>query len=60
MNALRDYIEAFKLDETSVLNLLQDHGIISDECVLAEEVGDAGKAISWISMHGEALPKTKQ
>ena len=55
MNALRDYIEAFKLDETSVLNLLQDHGIIADECVLAEEVGDSGKAISWLELNREKL-----
>jgi len=51
MNALRDYIEAFKLDETAVLNLLQDHGVISDECVLAEEVGDAGKAVAWLELN---------
>lgn len=51
MNALRDYIEAFRLDETAVLNLLQDHGIISDECVLAEEVGDSGKAVSWLELN---------
>jgi hypothetical protein len=55
MNALRDYIEAFKLNETAVLNLLQDHGIISDECVLAEEVGDAGKAVAWLELNRDKL-----
>lgn len=48
MNSLRDYIIAHGLDETATLNLLQNHGIISDLCVTAEEVGDSGKAVAWL------------
>ena len=33
MNSLRDYLTARRFDPTHALNLLQDHGIISDLCV---------------------------
>lgn len=57
MNTLRDYIAAHRLDETQILNLLQDHGIISDECVTAEDCGDAGRAVTWLHDRLEELPK---
>lgn len=48
MKALRDYLEANFIDEVEAMNLLQDHGIISDECVTPEDVGDSGKAVAWL------------
>ena len=57
MNTLRDYISAHRLDEVGILNLLQDQGIISDECVTAEDCGDAGRAVTWLHDRLEELPK---
>lgn len=48
MRALKDYLEANFIDETEAMNLLQEHGIISDECVAPEDVGDSGKAVAWL------------
>jgi hypothetical protein len=59
MTALRDFILLHRLDATAILNLLQDHGIISDECVTAEDCGDASRAIPWLHDRLETLPKTK-
>jgi hypothetical protein len=55
MNSLRDYLTARRFDPTHALNLLQDHGIISDECVTPEDVGDSGKAITWLSLREDEL-----
>ena len=55
MNTLKDYITSRKLDETKILNTLQDHGIISDNCVTSEEVGDSGKAVTWLELNEEKL-----
>lgn len=48
MKSLRDYLSANRIDEVEAMNLLQEHGIISDECVVPEDVGDSGKALTWI------------
>jgi hypothetical protein len=55
MNSLRDYLTARRFDPDHALNLLQDHGIISDECVTPEDVGDAGKAVAWLSLREDKL-----
>lgn len=55
MNTLKDYITSRKLDETKILNTLQDHGIVSDNCVTSEEVGDSGKAVAWLEINEEKL-----
>jgi hypothetical protein len=46
--SLRAYIAARGLDDVSVLNELQDHGVISDNAVSAAEVGNGGAAIAWL------------
>lgn len=57
MNSLRDYIAHRRIDATHALNLLQDAGVISDLCVTPEDVGDAGRAITWLSLReSELLP----
>jgi hypothetical protein len=48
-NSLQHYIEKNKLNEVETMNLLQDHGIISDNCVTAADVVDTGKAIAWLT-----------
>ena len=55
MNSLRDYIALRRIDATHALNLLQDAGVISDLCVTVEDVGDAGKAVAWLSLHEDEL-----
>jgi hypothetical protein len=55
MNSLRDYLTARRFDPDHALNLLQDHGIISDECVTPEDVGDSGKAVAWLSLREDEL-----
>ena len=55
MNSLRDYIAFRRIDATHALNLLQDAGVISDPCVTVDDVGDAGKAVAWLSLHENEL-----
>jgi hypothetical protein len=46
--SLRQYIAACGLDEVSVLNELQEHGVISDNAVSVDDVGNGGVAIAWL------------
>jgi hypothetical protein len=45
---LRAYLAAIGLDETQAMNLLQNHGVISDNCVGVEDVGNGGDAVAWL------------
>jgi hypothetical protein len=38
------------------MNTLQDHGIVSDNCITASEVIDTGKAVSFLNT---LLPEQK-
>jgi hypothetical protein len=54
--SLRAYIAAHGFDQVRVMNLLQDHGVISDNAVSVADVGNGGAAISWLEKRGtEAL-----
>ena len=46
--SLRAYIAARGLNEVSVLNELQEHGVISDNAVSTADVGNGGVAIAWL------------
>jgi len=46
--SLRAYIAARGLDQVSVLNELQEHGVISDNAVSVADVGNGGVAIVWL------------
>ena len=46
--SLRAYIAARGLDEVSVLNELQEHGVISDNAVSVADVGNGGTAIAFL------------
>ena len=59
MNSLRDYIALRRIDATHALNLLQNAGVISDLCVTVDDVGDAGKAVAWLSLHENELKPAK-
>ncbi len=50
-NSLQDYLAATGLDEVEAMNELQGHGVISDNCVSAAEVGDSGKAVTWLALN---------
>ena len=49
MKSLRDYLTKNRFDEVQAMNLLQEFGIISDECVSVDDVVDSGKAIAWLN-----------
>jgi len=45
---LQAYIEANEYDAVQVMNALQNHGVISDNCEEVEEVGNGGAAVLWL------------
>ena len=51
-NALQAYIATENarepVSETAIMNLLQRRGICSDNCVWAEDVGNAGECVGWL------------
>lgn len=47
-NKLTDHIDANGLDEVAVMNRLQDHGIVSDNAVMAGDVVNADAAVKWL------------
>ena len=49
LNTLQHYLFAQNYDEIDTMNLLQNHGIVSDNCVTAAEVHDTGKAVSFLN-----------
>ena len=60
-NSLQDYLAATGLDEVKTMNELQDHGVISDNCISAAEVGDSGKAVAWLALQsGEKMSHRKR
>ena len=40
MNALSEYCKTFHLDPVKAMNLLQDYGLVSDNCVTVEDVAE--------------------
>lgn len=54
---LSDYITRHNLDPVKTMNLLQDHGIVSDNCVEPADVGNPEAAIRFLQRN---LTPTKQ
>lgn len=54
-NSLEQFIKAYLHDsEAEVMNILQDLDTpVSDECVHAKDVGNAGQVICWINHHAK-------
>ena len=50
-NTLESFIAFKKLNENKVMNTLQEYRVISDECIVAKDVGDCGKAVSWLNFN---------
>jgi hypothetical protein len=47
-NQLAAYLHTTGKDPVAAMNLLQQHGIVSDNCVDASEVGNTGEAVRWL------------
>jgi hypothetical protein len=52
-NKLDNWIRARFANQTEVLNILQDYGVISDNCVNVEDVGNDKQAIMWLAANFE-------
>ena len=52
MNDLENYLAAELMEPTEAMNLLQEHGVIADECVLAKDVAkaDCQRAVQFLEM----------
>lgn len=51
MNALEAWIDRHQLTKTQtvlIMNTLQDHRVISDNCVNPDSVGNAPEAVAWL------------
>lgn len=51
MNSLCQYIELAEIDPVKAMNALQDNGVVSDNCIDPQDVGDSGKAVQWLNMN---------
>lgn len=58
--SLRAYIAARGLDARLVLNVLQDHGVISDNAVEVAEVGNGGAAIAWLEKRDQRALRARE
>ena len=56
-NKLENWIANREANEVNVMNLLQEHGIISDNAVWAKDCGNDLKAIRWLAVNSDLLPK---
>ena len=56
-NKLENWIANRHVDEVKVMNLLQNYGIVSDNCVWAKDCGNDLKAIRWLAVNAERLLK---
>ena len=48
-NKLDNWIKAKSANHKQVLNVLQDYGVISDNCVNVEDVGNDSEAMKWMA-----------
>jgi len=58
MTSLDDYLATHLIDPTTAMNLLQDHGIISDNAIATVDVANPGSAVSWLHQHPHLLPRS--
>lgn len=56
-NKLENWIANSGSNESSVMNLLQEYGVISDNCVWAKDCGNDLKAIRWLAVNSRLLKK---
>ena len=51
MNSLEQYLEYKKINPVKAMNALQEHRIISDNCIDAKDVCETGAAITWLEQN---------
>jgi len=58
--SLRAYIASRGLDERLVMNELQEHNVISDNAVWAQDVGNGGQAISFLEKRDQRALRARE
>lgn len=53
LNKLEKWIRARFANETEILNILQEYGVVSDNAVWAEDVGNDKEAMMWLAENFE-------
>lgn len=56
-NKLETWIKLREENEKDVMNLLQEYGAVSDNCVMAKDVGNPTYAMKWMACNQHFLPK---
>jgi cell division FtsZ-interacting protein ZapD len=54
-NKLENWIAIRKVNEVKIMNLLQNYGIVSDNCVWAKDCGNDLKAMRWLAVNPKML-----
>jgi hypothetical protein len=54
-NKLENWIAIRKANEVKIMNLLQNYGIVSDNCVWAKDCGNDLKAMRWLAVNPKLL-----
>lgn len=57
---LRAYIAARGLDARLVMNVLQEHGVISDNAVDVADVGNGGAAIAFLEKRDQRALRARE
>lgn len=58
-NKLENWIKARNGDEKIAMDILQNHGIVSDNCVMPCDVGNDKEAMKWLAKNIERLSKAR-
>jgi hypothetical protein len=59
VNSLEGWVAARSGDEIQCMNLLQNYGVISDNCVHAKDVANDKEAMVWLAKNFERLTKRR-
>ena len=54
-NRLENWIVNSDSNEVGVMNLLQEYGVISDNCVNVQYVGNAMEAMKWMACNHKLM-----
>jgi hypothetical protein len=56
-NRLENWIHNSESNEAKIMNLLQEYGVISDNCVWAKDCGNDVKAVRWLAVNDRLMKK---
>ena len=54
-NKLDNWIKARSANHNEVLNVLQEYGVISDNCVNVQDVGNPMEAMKWMACNHKLM-----